>query len=120
MLTLLKDLPPHVVGIKATGKVTKEECDKVLIPALDNLVERTGKINYLLLIETDLSNFTLGFLMDDIAVGVKHFSKWNKIAVVTHQKAVEKFSDMFSVIVPGESKGFKLEELATAKKWISS
>jgi len=120
MLTILRDLPPHVVGIKATGKVTKEECDNVMIPALDQLVERTGQINYLLLIETDVKNFTIGALMDDLAVGVRHFNKWNKIAVVTDQKAVERFSDVFGIIAPGQSKGFSLEELVNAKKWIST
>jgi len=119
MLTILKDLPPHVVGIKATGKVTKEECDHVMIPAIDKLVQRTGRINYLLLLETDVKNFTLGALMDDLAVGVKHFNKWNKIAVVSDSKAVERFSDMFGMIAPGQSKGFSLEELVRAKEWIS-
>jgi hypothetical protein len=120
MLTILHDLPPHVVGIKATGKVTKEECDRVMIPAIDGLVARTGKINYLLLIETDVSNFTLGALMDDLAIGVKHFNRWNKIAVVTDQKSVERFSDVFGMIAPGQSKGFAMEELVQAKTWISS
>ena len=120
MLTLLKDLPPYVVGIKATGKVTREQCDDVMIPALEKLVKRTGKINYLLLIETDVKNFTIGALMEDLAVGVKHFNRWNKIAVVTDSKAVERFSDMFGIIAPGQSKGFSLQELVNAKEWVCS
>ena len=50
MLTILHDLPRHVVGIRATGAITKQDFDEVLKPALDALVKRTGKINYLLLL----------------------------------------------------------------------
>lgn len=119
MLSLIKDLPSHVTGVRATGKVTKYDFEQVLIPAIDDLVKRTGKINYLLLLETDVSNFTLGAWIDDAKIGLKHFTQWNKIAVVTDQKAVEKFSDIFGYIVPGDSKGFKLAELEEAKKWVS-
>ena len=120
MLTIMHDLPPHVLGIRATNAVTKQDLDEVLKPALDALVKRTGKINYLLLLETTVSNFTIGAWMDDLVIGLKHFTHWNRIAVVTNEKMVEKFSDAFGLIVPGESKGFTLAELADAKEWVSA
>ena len=115
----MTDLPPHVVGIRATGAVTKQDFDDVLKPALEALHKRTGKINYLLLLETTVSNFTIGAWIDDIVMGLKHFTHWNRIAVVTNEKFVEKFSDAFTFIVPGQSKGFNLSELAKAKEWVS-
>ncbi|MBC7687772.1 MAG: STAS/SEC14 domain-containing protein [Aquabacterium sp.] len=119
MLTILTDLPPHVLGVRATGAVTKQDLDNVLKPALDALFKRTGKINYLLLLETPVGNFTIGAWLDDLILGLKHFTHWNRIAVVTNEKLVEKISDAFSFIVPGESKGFTLSELPAAKKWVS-
>ena len=119
MLSLMTDLPSHVVGVKATGAVTKEDFDEVLKPALDALHKRTGKINYLLLLETTISNFTIGAWLDDLLVGLKHFTHWNRIAIVTNEKLVKKFSDAFSLFVPGESKGFTLIQLAEAKEWVS-
>jgi len=35
MLKLIQDLPPHVLGIEAAGKVTHEDYRKVLIPAAE-------------------------------------------------------------------------------------
>ena len=119
MLTIIPDLPPHVAGLRATGKVTEYDFEEVLIPAIDDLVKRTGKINYLLLLETPVSNFSLGAWVNDVVVGLKHFTQWNKIAIVTDQEAVKKFSDVFGYAVPGDSKGFKLSELEEAKKWVS-
>jgi hypothetical protein len=120
MLFKMHDLPPHVVGVKATGAVTKEDFDTVLKPALNELVKRTGKINYLLLLETPVSNFTLGAWLDDVNLGLRHYTHWNRIAIVTNEKVVEKFSDAFGYLMPGECKGFKLAELVEAKQWVSS
>ena len=120
MLSIMSDLPPHVVGVRATGAVTKQDFDEVLKPALESLYKRTGKINYLLLLETTVSNFTLGAWVDDLALGLKHFTHWNRIAIVTNEKLVEKFSDAFTFMVPGKSKGFTLGELAAAKEWVSA
>ncbi|MEO5893458.1 MAG: STAS/SEC14 domain-containing protein [Ferruginibacter sp.] len=120
MLTIMNDLPPHVLGVRATGTVSKQDFDDTLKPALDELKKRTGKINYLLLLETSVSNFTLGAWMDDLLIGLKHFTNWNRIAIVTDQKLVEKFSDMFGYLVPGDAKGFTLDELSAAKEWVSA
>ena len=120
MLSIMSDLPSHVLGVRATGAVTKQDYDLVLKPALDALRARTGKINYLLLLETPVSNFTVGAWMDDFMIGVKHFTHWNRIAIVTNEKLVERFSDAFNFIVPGKSKGFTLSELAAAKEWVSA
>lgn len=119
MLSIMSDLPPHVLGVRATGAVTKEDFDTVLKPALEALKKRNGKINYLLLLETPVSNFTVGAWLDDIVLGIKHYTHWNRIAIVTNEKLVEKFSDAFNFVVPGNSKGFTLSELADAKAWVS-
>ncbi|WDF53645.1 STAS/SEC14 domain-containing protein [Mucilaginibacter sp. KACC 22063] len=119
MLQFINDLPEHVVGIHAIGEVTKDDIENVLAPKIDDLVKRQGEINYLLVLETEVQNFTAGALFDDIKVGVKNFTKWNKIAVVSDQKSVEWFSDIFRFFIPGKSKGFPLNQLDEAVKWIS-
>lgn len=119
MLQFIKDLEPHVVGIHAIGEVTKEDIETVLIPRIDDLVKRQGEINYLMVLETDVKNFTAGAWWGDLKVGLKNFTKWNKIAVVSDQKGVEWFSDAFRFFIPGKSKGFSLSELDEAVKWIT-
>jgi len=119
MLRYIKDLPDHVIGIHAAGEVSKDDYEKVLIPRLEELVARQGEINYLLVLETDIGNFTAGAWWDDFKLGLKHFSRWNKIAVVTDQKLVEWFSDAFRLFIPGKSKGFPMAELDAAIDWVS-
>jgi len=119
MLQFINDLPPHVVGIHAIDEVTKEDMNTVLIPKLDELVAKQNEINYLLVLETNVSNFTAGAWWEDFKLGLKNFTKWNRIAIVSDQKAVELFSDVFKVFIPGKSKGFPLSELQDAVTWVS-
>jgi hypothetical protein len=119
MLQFINDLPDYVVGIHAIGEVTKEDYEKVLLPRINDLVKRQGEINYLLVLETDVKNFSAGSWWEDLKLGLKNFKKWNKIAVVTDQKSVEWFSDIFRFFIIGKSKGFRLIELDKAIQWIS-
>lgn len=120
MLEIMKDLPAHVVGIKATGTVTQKEIETVLLPAIDNLVDRTGKIHYLLLLDTELKNWDWGAWVSDAKVGLKYFTRWARIAVVTDSEGISAFTSIFSGLVPGDAKGFKMSELEHAKEWVAT
>ena len=119
MLQFINDLPDHVVGIRATGEVNKDDYERVLIPHLEELAKRQGEINYLLVLETDVQNFSAAAWFEDFKLGLKNFTKWKKIAVVTDQASVEWFSDAFRHFIPGESRGYKLVELPDAIAWVS-
>ncbi|RZK78061.1 MAG: STAS/SEC14 domain-containing protein [Pedobacter sp.] len=120
MLTIMNDLPGHVLGVRATGKVDKTDIEAVLLPALQEKVDIYDEINYLLVLDTEVGNWTAGAWLEDAKAGLKHFTKWNKIAVVSDQKGVEKFTDMFTLAIPGESKGYTPAELEDAKLWVSA
>jgi hypothetical protein len=119
MLQLISDMPMHVIGIHAVGKVTRDEIEGVLKPRLDEMVRSQGEINYLLILETDIKNFTPGALIADMMAGLKHFAKWNKIAVVSDQKSVVWFSNAFRLLIPGQSRGYPLDKLDEAIIWVS-
>ena len=119
MLQFIKDLPAHVIGIRATGEVNKKDYDEVLIPKMDELVKRQGEINYLLVLETDVQNFSVAAWFEDLKLALKNFTKWNKVAIVTDQKGVEWLSQVSRHFIPGESRGYKLNELNEAIKWVS-
>jgi hypothetical protein len=119
MLQFINDLPDYVVGIRATGIVDKEDYERVLIPRMEELSKKQGKVNYLLVLETDLKNFTAAAWWEDFKLGVKNLTKWGKIAIVTDQKSVERLGDVFTHFIPGESRGFKISELNEAMRWVT-
>jgi hypothetical protein len=121
MLEFINDLPDDVLGIHALNEVTKDDMDQVLRPLLDDLAKKEGKIKYLLVLDTDVSNFTLAAWWGDFIAGIKHLTQWNRIAVVTDEKGVEWFTtNVFKFLIPGKSKGFASNELNAAVKWISA
>ena len=119
MLTKIDKLPDYVLGVRATGEVDKNDLDNVLLPGLKALADQYGEIYYLLVLETPVENFRAGAWLKDLVAGIKHLTHWKKMAIVTDQKAVEKFTDLFSYVSPGEAKGFELSELDEAISWVS-
>ena len=120
MLTVIQNLPDHIFGVRASGEVTKDDLKEVLLPGLENLSERYKEIYYLLVLDTDVQNFTAGAWIQDLVAGVKHLTEWKKMAIVSDQKSVEKFTDLFSYVSPGEAKGYEHAELQEAIDWVSA
>lgn len=119
MLTIIEDVPSHVAAFKATGKVDKHDYDNILVPELEQKNKEHGHLHMLMLLETPVKNFTLGAWMEDAWMGLRHFRGWRKIAIVTNESAVETFTNKFSFVIPGKARGFKLEDLETAKQWVA-
>lgn len=109
-----------MVGFKATGEVTKEDFENVVMPAVKSLVAKQGELNYLLLIDTELKNFTAGAWWQDALLGIKNLTKWRRAAIVSDSSGISAFTNIFSVVVPGEFKGFKPSELDDAIHWVSA
>jgi len=117
MITILNDAPENVAAFNATGEVTKEDFENLVIPYVKNKVEQFDELNYLLYLDTDLSNFTMGAWLQDALLGIKNITKWNRAAIVTDEEGVQNFTDIFSVLMPGEFKSFPKENLYNALYW---
>ena len=119
MITEMQDLPSNMVGFKASGQVTEADFKNVVMPKVQQAIDRNEKLNYLLVLNTDLKNFTAGAWLKDAVMGVKHLFKWNRAAIVSDVPAIRNFTDGFSVVMPGEFKGFEHKDLQQAIDWAS-
>jgi len=119
MVELLADFPAHVAAYRATGKVNKEEYEKVVMARVDEVAEEVGKINFLVLLETDFENYETGAFLDYLKVSFEHFTKWNRMAIVTDERWVRKAYDMLSPLVHGIINGYELKQYEEARQWVS-
>lgn len=119
MITHLKELPHNMVGFKATGEITKEDFDNVVIPTVKEAVQRNDELNYMLELDTSIRNFTIGSWVKDAALGVINLSKWHRVAIITEDTGIIKFTKLFSFAMPGEFKGFSPDEKQAAITWVS-
>ncbi len=120
MIEYMEGLPANMVGFKATDEITETDFSETVLPKVKELVTKTDTLNYLLVLDTSIKNFTLGAWMKDALMGLQNITKWNRAAIVTDVDAIRTFTDMFSIVVPGEFKGFEQSELQTAIEWVSA
>jgi len=120
MLQLINDLPSHVAGMHAFADVTEKEYKSALIPLFDDMVKRNGKINFILVAETDIADFASGLWCGNLSLGLKYFFKWNRVAIVTDQKKILGYSDLFKYLIPGKFRNFRLDHLDQALRWVSA
>lgn len=111
--------PDTMVAFRAMGEVTKEDYENTVIPAVEALISSINEINFLLVLDTDIENFTLGAWMQDAMLGIKNLGKWNRAAIVTDSEKIIAFTNGFSYMVPGEFRGFKKEAYQEAVHWVS-
>jgi hypothetical protein len=119
MIHYLSDLPANVAGFRAEGHITKDDFAKVVMPKVQELVDTYDELNYLLVLDTPLSNFSFGSWLQDAILGAKHFLKWNRAAIVSNKENIRAFTDMFGKIMPGEFRGFEHSQLQEAINWTS-
>lgn len=114
---IIDNLPTNVVGFRATGEVTENDFTHLVIPQVKAQVEKAGKLNYMLILDTSVKNFTTGAWLKDAILGIKNLTKWNRAAIVSDSTIIRKFTDIFSFFMPGEFKGFEHKELKDAIHW---
>ena len=111
MITIIPDTPENVAAFKASGEITREDFENLVIPHVKTKVNTFNELNYLLLLDTDLNNFTAGAWLQDALLGLQNITKWNRAAIVTDKKAVQNFTEIFSVLMPGEFRSFDKDDL---------
>lgn len=119
MITIIENLPENMVGFRATGEVTADDFKNTLIPEVERFIADKDKLNYMLVVDTDLSNFMTGAWFQDAFLGLKTLTKWNRAGIVTTSEGVQKFTEIFSKLMIGEFKGFDHADYDTAVHWVS-
>lgn len=120
MIITIPETPDNIVALKATGEITKEDYENVVLPQIEAKLNQFGELNCVVYLDTDLSNFTLGAWFQDALLGLKNLTNWNRVAVVTDTLSIRNTIAAFSVVMPGEYETFPVEDLANAIYWCAN
>jgi len=118
MIEQIHNLPDNMVGFRSSGEVTQDDF-KLVNTKVSELVQKTGKLNYLLYLGNSPADFTFGAWIQDALLGIKNITKWNRAAIISDSETVDKFTSFFSKIMPGEFKVFHKNDLERAIDWTS-
>jgi hypothetical protein len=118
MLRLLSDLPSDVLGIEAIGEVSTQDYESVLVPAIEERISRRRKLRLLYVFGRDFTGFSAGAAWEDAKVGMRHFTSFDRIAVVTNIEWIAKMVRAFGFVMPAEVRVFAAAQLRAARAWI--
>jgi hypothetical protein len=92
MIERIEDVPTGTIGLRASGKLTREDYTELLEPALREGVE-SGELR-LLFVLTEFEGLAPGAWVEDVKTGlaawVRHHSAWRRFALVTDVEWVAK------------------------------
>jgi hypothetical protein len=111
------DSPEHVIAFRAVGKVERADYDTVLEPAIAAMIADRGGVRLVYVLGTEYEGYSAGAMWEDGKLGLDHWSKWKRIAVVTDHDWLRRSVGALGWIVPGEVKTFDLAEEQAALDW---
>jgi hypothetical protein len=120
MITVMPPSHDNVLGVQATGKVTDQDYLTVLIPRLEEVLKKYGKVRFLYYLDEGFLGWELGAMWEDAKFGLRHKDDCEKIAVVGGPKWVAWATKLFSHFMEGQVKIFPPEELQAAWDWLEA
>ena len=119
MIELIPDMPPNVVAFTATGQVTGEDYEDIIIPLVDEKIDQHDKIRLLYHLGPDFKKFTTTALWDDAKIGFHHLRGFERVAVVSDVGWIVTMAKGIGLTMPMEIRTFSNDELGEAKAWVS-
>ncbi len=119
MIEQLTDFPSNVVAFVCKGRVTKSDYDAVLVPAVLNALRTHDKVRLYYETDADFAGFDLGAAWEDFKIGMEHFTRWDRVAVVTDIEWIKHMTRFFGFLMPRTMvKLFSRSDAAQARDWI--
>jgi SpoIIAA-like len=118
MIEIIQAFPDNVVGLVAKGHVTKEDYEKVLIPRVEAALKRHDKIRLYYELGSEFAGIDPGAAWEDLKVGIEHFTRWERMAIVTDVDWIRHMINVFRFLMPGQLRVFPTADAPAARAWI--
>jgi hypothetical protein len=107
-----------LLAVKASKKLTKEDYEKVFIPALEQLLQKYAKISVVMYLTEGFEGWEIGAAWDDAKFGIAHNNDFEKVALVGGPKWVVWGTKLAGHMIKGEVRTFDSSELWEALDWV--
>jgi len=106
----------NVIGFELSGKLHDDDY-KVLVPEVEAVIEREGKVRILLLL-VDFKGWDLHAAWDDMIFGVQHCREFERIAIVGDKAWEEWMAKLASPFTSSGARFFDPADIEAAWDWI--
>jgi hypothetical protein len=119
MFEIIGGLPDGVVGVRAVGKVTGDDYEKVLDPAVEAALKATGSIRILFVLGPEFTEYTPDAMLHDTEEYARTWRHCERMAVVTDVGWVRNAVDLFRHAMPDSMKLYAMAQLDDATAWVA-
>lgn len=120
MLERMEGLPPGIEGMRAIGKITKDDYDRVFEPMIDEARAQGKRIRFLYELGSDFEGFTAGAAWEDARLGFRALRFLSGCAVVTDIGWIRNAVRMMSSMMPCPMQVFPVAKRDEAIAWLES
>jgi hypothetical protein len=120
MLEKLSDVPEEIVAVKAVGKLTRDDYEKVLEPLLDGARRDGRRLRFLYQVGPEFAGFTPGAAWEDAKLGLRSLRSLAGCAVVTDRDWVRESSRIAGFLLPCPVRVFPNRDRDKAIEWLGS
>jgi hypothetical protein len=119
MIKVIEDMPEGTIGFEASGKVTNEDYETVLVPTVRAALEK-GEVRMLYVLP-DGTDYSPGAMWADTKLWAGNLRGWKRVAIVSDADWLENAIKAFGWMMPGEVRVFDDDdEVQEAKDWLVS
>jgi len=118
MIEVLKDFPDDVLAVRASGRLSAGDYRETLIPEVERRVERHGSLRMLFQLGPQFDGVTPGAMWSDATLGIRHWSDFGRIAVVTDSDWIVNAVRLFAPFFRHAVKVYPNSRIEEARGWI--
>jgi hypothetical protein len=118
MISIMEETEAEVLLVKASGVLTAQDYEDILIPQLNQRIEHFGKASILFYFADDFKGWEIGAAWDDAVFGMKHRHDFKKVAVVGDQKWLNWAMKIGYYFIDGQVASFHKSEYQNALSWV--
>ncbi|MGE2688236.1 STAS/SEC14 domain-containing protein [Mycolicibacterium pulveris] len=108
-----------VLIVHARGRLTRTDYRDVLAPRVRSMLEQTGTLRVMFLVDDTFRGWTLGAAWENTLLDLRHRRDFEKVAMVGAPKWEEWCVKLAAaLLMKGQLKTFPLDERAQAWKWL--
>ena len=118
MLEFLAGYPDDIIAFAAMSEITEDDFRKTLVPVINDKLKRHHTIRLFVHLGSDFRTFTAGAMWEDTKLGLGHWSRWGRVAVVTDTRWMAQAVRFFGLFFRREARVFSTAEYDVAREWI--
>jgi len=119
-VTVIDGLPDDVVGLDAEGVIEARDYDEVIVPLIERKLAEHARVKLLYRVGRGFERYTAGAIWSDARIGIKHMTRFSKVAVVSDVPWIRHAVRLFAPMIPAEVHVFADGDLDAAKVWVSA